>query len=100
MREWENVMLHKEISLHTKALKRILYMTESVNTAQHFTKTLKCILYVTESVNTAQHFTGKYSKSAKAIIHSDVAQVAFRYGSSRIQMSCPAYPARIMQCTL
>ena len=77
----------------TKALKRILYMTESVNTAQHFTKTLKCILYMTESVNTAQHFTGKYSKSAKAIIHSDMAQVALR-------CHVHAYPARIMQCTL
>jgi len=33
---------------------------------------------MTESVNTAQHFKGKYSKSAKAVIHSDMAQVTSR----------------------
>jgi len=33
---------------------------------------------MTESVNTAQHFKGKYSKSAEAVIHSNMAQVASR----------------------
>ena len=35
----------------------------------------RLVLYMTESVNTAQHFMGKYSKSAEAAIHSEMAQL-------------------------